>query len=267
MKGIVANDCRRLHRSICRPQVSLMGRGGFTLIELLVVIAIISILASILFPVFARARENARRSSCQSNIKQIGLSMMQYVQDYDETYPTAYVAVSGTVGPARWHPSYLFWQNMLYPYAKSTQVFVCPSVPLTSSVSAPYFANYGANRMVIPRSDLDVGVAPLKMASIVSTASVYMLMDAGGYDMHPDMVLAPGDTIRYLPGSGNAGRDCNSGTFDSATRNDCRSGRHFEGINVAFADGHVKWLRSSILVNEAARTTPILYGAWNPAIY
>src|ERR1700755_2603487 len=73
---------------------------GFTLIELLVVIAIISILASILFPVFARARENARRASCQSNLKQIGLGFAQYIGDYDETYPNAIADESGPHGPS-----------------------------------------------------------------------------------------------------------------------------------------------------------------------
>jgi prepilin-type N-terminal cleavage/methylation domain-containing protein/prepilin-type processing-associated H-X9-DG protein len=88
--------------------------SGFTLIELLVVIAIIAILASILFPVFGRARENARRSSCQSNLKQIGLGVMQYSQDYDERMP------SGRMGGNNWVIN-------LQPYMKSYQVFLCPS--------------------------------------------------------------------------------------------------------------------------------------------
>lgn len=87
---------------------------GFTLIELLVVIAIIAILAAILFPVFARARENARRSSCQSNQKNIGLGVLQYLQDYDEMTPP-----SAAVGP---NPT-----DGIQPYIKSAQIFVCPS--------------------------------------------------------------------------------------------------------------------------------------------
>src|SRR5687768_2793280 len=105
-------------------------KSGFTLIELLVVIAIIAILAAILFPVFARARENARRASCQSNLKQIGLAAAQYTQDYDETicpsmvdtdypgYPAAEVAGASTVDT---------YFDLLQPYAKSEQVFICPS--------------------------------------------------------------------------------------------------------------------------------------------
>jgi len=112
-------------------------RQGFTLIELLVVIAIISILASILFPVFARARENARRASCLSNLKQIGLGMMMYVQDYDERYPQAYYTVDSVTTT---------WQDMLQPYVKSEQIFICPS----SSRTEPLNGNYGVNARFIP---------------------------------------------------------------------------------------------------------------------
>ncbi len=101
---------------------------GFTLIELLVVIAIIAILAAILFPVFARARENARRASCQSNLKQIGLGIIQYAQDYDDHFPLQesnnggnnpnYFAADGTS---------MSWDLMTQPYLKSLQILVCPS--------------------------------------------------------------------------------------------------------------------------------------------
>ena len=93
-------------------------RSAFTLIELLVVIAIIAILAAILFPVFARARENARRSSCQSNLKQIGLGIMQYTQDYDEKYP-----ILTDFGS----PINYTWATTTQPYLKSQQIFACPS--------------------------------------------------------------------------------------------------------------------------------------------
>src|SRR6187401_2552257 len=97
-------------------------KQGFTLIELLVVIAIIAILAAILFPAFARARENARRASCQSQLKQIGLGIAQYTQDYDEKYPLVYVCYDGTC-----NSDYQYWQGLVQPYMKSTQIFVCPS--------------------------------------------------------------------------------------------------------------------------------------------
>src|SRR3954469_14896504 len=93
---------------------------GFTLIELLVVIAIIAILAAILFPVFGRARENARRSSCQSNMKQLGLGFMQYAQDYDERFPVGeiYVSLNAAFGNG--------WSGDIYPYVKSSQIYKCP---------------------------------------------------------------------------------------------------------------------------------------------
>jgi len=98
----------------------VLRKRAFTLIELLVVIAIISILAAILFPAFARARENARKASCMSNLKQIGLAALMYTQDYDERFPMARLYF-GTGAPD------LKWYDLLQPYAKSMQVFVCPS--------------------------------------------------------------------------------------------------------------------------------------------
>jgi len=122
---------------------SSQARNAFTLIELLVVIAIIAILAAILFPVFARARENARKSSCQSNLKQIGLGAAQYSQDYDESlYPHRFNAAAGANpllqangGPASTTQitgdaqNKIFWPTLLQPYIKSYQLFVCPSNP------------------------------------------------------------------------------------------------------------------------------------------
>src|SRR6187551_558294 len=104
------------------------GRRGFTLIELLVVIAIIAILAAILFPVFARARENARRSSCQSNLKQIALGIKQYIQDYDEMMPRYYYATTPNT----------YWNNAIDPYVKSTQIFDCPSAPRVAATTNSY---------------------------------------------------------------------------------------------------------------------------------
>src|SRR5687767_53025 len=118
-------------------------KSGFTLIELLVVIAIIAILAAILFPVFARARENARRASCQSNMKNIALGFKQYIQDYDELYPRALagVAVNPKVGNMN-------WADQLDPYIKSSQIWQCPSdataVGATGS-GLGYSYSYGYN--------------------------------------------------------------------------------------------------------------------------
>jgi len=117
-----------------------MKRKAFTLIELLVVIAIIAILAAILFPVFARARENARKATCQSNLKQIGLAEMMYVQDYDENYQNA-ADMYAT-------PATTMWYNVLDPYAKSKQVFICPDVGV-----AGLYGNYGTNTIYGPATN------------------------------------------------------------------------------------------------------------------
>jgi prepilin-type N-terminal cleavage/methylation domain-containing protein len=105
-------------------------QSGFTLIELLVVIAIIALLAAILFPVFARARENARRASCQSNLKQIALGVKQYIQDYDERYPQ--VDAKGAASP----DGSQGWAVSMQPYLKSPQILQCSSDKQTATSSA-----------------------------------------------------------------------------------------------------------------------------------
>ena len=120
---------------------------AFTLIELLVVIAIISILATILFPVFARAREQARKSACMSNLQQIGIATMMYVQDYDETYPIAALPTPSSDGMDGYTSSY--WFNELQPYTKNRQVWFCPTagriMTSDSSTTQQYSGGYGYN--------------------------------------------------------------------------------------------------------------------------
>jgi prepilin-type N-terminal cleavage/methylation domain-containing protein len=139
----------------------LKSQNGFTLIELLVVIAIIAILAAILFPVFARARENARRASCQSNLKQIGLGIAQYTQDYDEKLIPMYNTVTT-----------VFWGTNIQPYLRSSQILNCPSAP---SVSAAALLTgqpaYGLNVMACP---FDNGVA---LAAINNPAELILSAD------------------------------------------------------------------------------------------
>ena len=122
-------SCPRSKRSF-RPHQN----SAFTLIELLVVIAIIAILAAILFPVFARARENARRASCQSNLKQIGLGLMQYSQDFDGWTPGS--VTFGQVPPGGGPAGGASWPTMIQPYIKSSQLFVCPSSSTTSKTES-----------------------------------------------------------------------------------------------------------------------------------
>ena len=219
-------------------------KRAFTLIELLVVIAIIAILAAILFPVFARARENARRASCLSNLKQIGLGVMQYNQDYDGHYPPNFprdTSNSNTSGSLHAildtdtsHPSGVFkvyhgatdhwqtWMDVIFPYVKSTQIFVCPSA--TASATAPsygysiaiggyggYCSNFGSTC---------TSYTPLTESAINRPSEIIMIMDynnvysdtTGPWNMNN--ALTAGNTV-VTP--------------------------HLEGGNRAFADGHVKW--------------------------
>jgi prepilin-type N-terminal cleavage/methylation domain-containing protein len=247
-------------------------KNGFTLIELLVVIAIIAILAAILFPVFARARENARRTSCVSNLKQIGLGIMQYVQDYDEKMPPAYIVTTQMPPDGMfWSGGAWFWQQIIFPYTKSKQIYVCPSTPLNTSAT-PYYANYGANQLLLigyktstPPNPSGSPGPTLSTAAINRTSETYLVMDAGFYDPWPTEVLSGNNGARYLPGAyKNAGTPCYQGANYTA---DCESeGRHFDGVSMTFADGHAKWLKSSLVVGEAkkysaAHTTP---NAWDP---
>lgn len=248
-------------------------RRAFTLIELLVVIAIIAILAAILFPVFARARENARRTSCLSNVKQMGLAMMQYVQDYDETLPLSYYFLpDGT--PASAFPDgiiwadggssgeIIYWPQLLFPYHKSTQVFWCPSHKFFNTgvggAPVPVNGQYGANRQVMPIS----GGTPLKIAAISATASKYLFMDWGTIVAQSSTSLSSSGNTAFLPGMGESGGTC-SMTLTSQ-RNDCDNGRHFSGINIGYADGHAKWIKSTTVMQEERARAAAQTSAWNP---
>jgi prepilin-type N-terminal cleavage/methylation domain-containing protein/prepilin-type processing-associated H-X9-DG protein len=227
---------------------------AFTLIELLVVIAIISILAAILFPVFARARENARRTSCLSNLKQQGLAVMMYTQDYDEQLPMNAATGIGEQPDKPWQNDNLakwFWPQFLYPYTKSMQVAYCPSSTSTYNSSSPLYINYGANRNVIGQS------RAYSLATAGAPANTYMLMDSGNILMYPEMAISSDSWFYYVPGQGDAGSNCTSTAADTAGNAlpDCKSGRHFNGVNIAFVDGHVKWLKTQTVVAEARKCT------------
>jgi len=228
-----------------------MKRKAFTLIELLVVIAIISILAAILFPVFARARESARRTSCLSNMKQIGLGIMQYVQDYDETYPRS-IQTDNAPPPDgdTWVTGSWLWQQMIQPYTKSYQIFICPSSP--RQVYPPRYVNYGANRTVLQYQNTD----PVKMAAIQETASTYMILETGDYMIERVRVLTNPASYWYIAGASNySAAQCSGVTTSSNAQQDCVSGRHFDGSNVLFADGHAKWLKSQTIYQAAVSST------------
>ena len=226
-------------------------RSGFTLIELLVVIAIIAILAAILFPVFARARENARRSSCMSNLKQIGLGILQYTQDYDEHFPV--YAPGNFVYDAGVRP--FGWADALQPYIKSIQILQCPSESNgpTDNPENNKFTDYAYNEWIggayttssAPRgAGMSLSILTQPTLSVVlcdyqhGTAPNYV---TGG---NPDYLAsgrfyAPTDTgLALLPGAV----------------------RHLDGANFAFADGHVKWYKGNSTTNIMSN----VYGAGTP---
>lgn len=202
-------------------------RRGFTLIELLVVIAIISVLAAILFPVFSRARENARRTSCLSNLKQIGLAFMQYSQDYDEAYPlTSFGAtnISWTVGAE--------------PYMKSIQLFRCPSDngSVWSSPAAPPANNYYTTSYLMNAWMAGTNVYA-RQSAIPSSSTVALLTESNNVvrdHFHPFYWENSPEQVNAF---------MNSATWDGALNQtkEIPLARHLEGFNVGYADGHVKW--------------------------
>ncbi|MGC9318161.1 MAG: DUF1559 domain-containing protein [Armatimonadota bacterium] len=203
-----------------------MTRKGFTLIELLVVIAIIAILAAILFPVFARAREKARQASCQSNMRQLGLAMQMYVQDYDERFTGRIV-----------------WNQRIQPYVKNHQLFECPSYDgsLRYVTNGYCMTHYDIGGLAgIPGIRGGYGVAchttgsttGRKLADIKRPAEIILFNETTGGCTHHS----------------NPGCRCS----DVSTRG---VGfhvypRHNDGSNFTFVDGHVKWLRKDTVLNN-----------------
>jgi prepilin-type N-terminal cleavage/methylation domain-containing protein/prepilin-type processing-associated H-X9-DG protein len=215
------------------PVVSSRKKRAFTLIELLVVIAIIAILAAILFPVFARARENARKSACQSNLKQIGLAIMQYVQDYDEKYPISNLYYPATGGR---------WYQLLQPYARSTQVFICPSTSVSSSVLNIYGWNIGGTASnsgfgYIPATPYTPGgVVGVSLAVVEEPSTTFIVLDPTSSGYGGNGLYAVGySTKQYMPVlHGGAPY-----TTTATTLTDFSGGG-----NYLYADGHVKFVQA-----------------------
>ena len=202
-------------------------KRGFTLIELLVVIAIIAILAAILFPVFAKAREKARQTSCLNNCKQLGTAIIQYCQDYDERFPKCYTAYNGSGSAVRWYYYNDTYQGSIMPYVKNKQVFVCPS-------SNP--GDYGVNPVLM----IQGGSSGRAMAEVQKPAETICLAD---------VTARGGDYKTGMGGSGQGGSElrpptaANLALAGPGTACNCRSiwaPRHNGLANVMFADGHCK---------------------------
>ena len=198
--------------------IELRRPTGFTLIELLVVIAIIAILAAILFPVFARAREKARQASCQSNLKQTALGYLMYAQDYDEWFPGF---INGrSPGP---RPE---WFRVIEPYVKNTQIYICPSSGLRIAPNRYSTSNHSSSTG---------DYWGYRMALIQRPADKFLIMDAAGASSSGafgsractvygpyDPEQPPGHTLR-----------CRGHIWPI----------HNEMANIAFCDGHVKTMK------------------------
>ena len=238
--------------------------NAFTLVELLVVIAIIAILAAILFPVFGRARENARRSSCQSNLKQIGLGALQYLQDYDET------VFSSLYGVGDSSATNYKWMDAIFPYVKSEQIFTCPSDSAsnrnyifhakpeanTGTLAGKNYGSYGLNGAYgsdtndeyrPPRSGNGVFIKASQFAD--PSGTVWVTDNNNGISP-----VDPGGSSGGAQGFFWSAPSANP-TITNTTPKQLQNivQRHLDTTNVLFVDGHVKALKLDAL----ARTKTI----------
>jgi len=258
-------------------------RTGFTLIELLVVIAIIAILAAILFPVFAQARESARQTSCLSNTKQLGLGVLQYVQDYDEKFPLwIYTDKDGNVvtsGPGTadtpwgpWHNNHIGWDKTVQPYVKNVQIFQCPSndvgntdqrtkdVDDSAGTGAVHYAlnghlshrdnGVGTSSSMVRFPAVTILLAENSRAgSTGSTTADVQWMEWGYNQGHPKQLNGDAGLLNTWDSTDNGNqlnKLCHQGENNPTQWNQISRLRgHKGGGNYAFVDGHSKWYQGT----------------------
>jgi prepilin-type N-terminal cleavage/methylation domain-containing protein/prepilin-type processing-associated H-X9-DG protein len=232
--------------------------AAFTLIELLVVIAIIAILAAILFPVFAQAREKARQAVCLSNCRQIGLAVMMYAEDYEQSYPLY----------AHYPKQDQFWFEVIQPYAKSESIFTCPSVKVrldkapANLVGYPAFGlnGYGANyRHVIqfgPGFASPPEMGPKALAALARPSETIMIADSQGEKEWTAGLSWPQLYCTVEAGPINLTTEGLDKTWGLADR-------HSGGGNYIFADGHVRWMRREAVLGASKKPGEEMWGHFN----
>ena len=220
-------------------------KEGFTLIELLVVIAIIAILAAILFPVFARAREKARMAACQSNLRQLTAAVLQYVQDYDERFPCTPYWECGRPN----NSTTSRWYALIYPYVKNQQLYRCPSSQSAGGwpmpgpgynagvTWAPEMLSYGMGRWAECSNSDPYEKPGYQLAKYAFPSHTIMLCDAA----HRDDGASRWEKVAY---ANVCGAGCNP------DRRTYANTRHNGGSNIAFVDGHVKWYSAETIAAQ-----------------
>ena len=243
-------------------------KKGFTLIELLVVIAIIAILAAILFPVFAQARESARTISCLSNEKQISLGILQYVQDYDERYPiyqyqlpvADFTIKDPYSGAGNYAESHKGWDEACQPYINNTQLLFCPSAngpgnDYNAGVKNKDDTDWTGSLNYATNCRLAGKYGPTAKLSILAYPAQTILLSENGAQGSEGACRIETDEWGWTNTQTNAlQQDAGSGATPGPLR------RHKNGANYAFADGHAKWYNASsmgLLPNGTSNDTEV----------